>query len=85
MAVSVVGKRPGADFGEVLLGGASRLDSQFREMLDELRMETVRQAEHVVADQHLTVAIRSGTDANGRNVEFPRDLSGDTAPTMRAA
>src|SRR5258706_15192791 len=35
--------------------------------LDELRREAVEQADHVVQHQVLSVAVRTGTDADGRN------------------
>src|SRR5438132_6808275 len=62
----LVGETPGADVVEVMRDGRARLVAEVGVAADELRGEVVVEAEEIVEDQHLPVAVRAGADADGR-------------------
>src|SRR5262245_57743096 len=77
MAMRVVRKRAGANFGNICLDCASRFGSQIGKLFNELRMKTVGQTENVIAYENLAVAVRTGTDADGGDRQLASDLRSD--------
>src|SRR5712692_3400184 len=73
------GKSALGDLARVLLRGPGDLLRQVGVLLDELGRAARGQAEQVVDDQHLAVAVRPGTDADGRDAEGRGHLAGELA------
>ena len=61
------GKRPARTSSTYAAVAVDDLLGELRVLLDERRHEAVEQPEHVVADQHLAVAIGPGADADRRD------------------
>ena len=57
------------------------LPREVRVALDEARQVALGQAEQVVVDEHLAVAVRAGADADRRHPQPARDLVGNRAGT----
>src|SRR5262249_10368986 len=64
-----VGEDAGAAVGEERLGRAAERSVAVGEALDELRLEVRVEAEQVVTDQHLTIAVDAGPDSDGGNLQ----------------
>ena len=62
------------DFFAEAAEGLERVGFEVRVRFDELGHELIEEAQQVVEDQHLAVAGRAGTDADGRDRQRLRDL-----------
>src|SRR5262245_13722723 len=67
--VLVAGEGTGANLGAERLGRTAEHPVPVGETLHELRLEVGVEAEEVVADQHLTVALDARADADGGDAE----------------
>ena len=68
----------GLHFFHVALRGGHDLRAELREVLHEFWLQARVHAQKIVADQHLAVARRAGTDADRRD----RDGFGDALPEL---
>lgn len=66
-AVSRSGERPAADLFGIIPHGLLHQGTQFRIPLDETRRKLAVQPEHVMQDEHLTVAVGPRPYADGGN------------------
>ena len=67
----------GANFVTIAARGGHTFFEKLGVSLHELRLQVGRQAEQVVADQHLSVAVGARADANGRDVDLFGDPLGE--------
>ena len=61
-AVLVVGETPLPDFADVIVDPLPDISRDIGEFLDELRRVLLAEAEDVVDDQHLAVAVHASAD-----------------------
>jgi len=69
--------RAGLDLGHVAAHRVERLRSQIGELLEKPRVEIPGEAQHVVQHENLSVAARSGADANRGDRQLACDALGD--------
>src|SRR4051794_30813823 len=66
-----------AHVGRILLRGAEDRFAESRVLFHERWHEGIKESEHVITDQHLTVAVRSRPDADRGNLQPTRYRLGD--------
>ena len=52
---------------DIFLESFSHGFSQFRIPADKPRLKKIKETEHVLSDEYLTIAVNTSTDTNGRN------------------
>jgi uncharacterized membrane protein YbaN (DUF454 family) len=70
-------KRTSAHVVGILLRGTKDRCAELRVLFHKRRHERIKEAEHVITNQHLTVAVRSRPDADRGNLQPGCDCPGD--------